>query len=517
MMRDYLSINRVQLAYIIPASLYTLWQASVGWLNHYWTFNILGREPAALIYIAFFLAHAAGIAVFAWWLDHSPDVKKIMKAVLVSAILTAMLTAAMAFSTRSWLAHICLLSGLVSGSFMAYLSYFVLTEIPANKRGITIGLAAALGVALHFVVFVLLFSQQDGSILYGKTFFAALVILLLGLSAVYLPACRDYLWPTRPANDTPMLKPDFLKPGLVIPLLIILTGFFLSFGMQDYAATAFWLGGEDYLVYTRLFLIAGLIGGGVLCDQIGKHMMLNASFSLLAMGFIAMAFQYKGAYSFIGYSCVQMAGAVFSVGTRVLFLDAAPFYKKPALICSLGLVFSLVLKQVGIISAEILYKTFGNMSIFIVSLLGILAVLPLVSVLFENFRDTVIANLRLHTPSLELSSSLDSSDKHLLPEDSQSPSETEPTLIENHSEEASDPVSWAAMSQAFAAKYNFNPRETQVLELTLHGLSIAEMAQSLIIAEPTVKQYIRQMLRKTETKNRRELLSMLIKEQSANQ
>ncbi|MEN6348620.1 MAG: helix-turn-helix transcriptional regulator [Syntrophomonas sp.] len=515
-MRDYLSINRVQLAYIIPASLYTLWQASVGWLNHYWTFIYLGREPAALLYIAFFLAHAAGIAAFAWWLDHSPAIKHIMKAVLVSSILTALFTAAMASGARSLLAPICLLSGLVSGLFMAYLSYFVFVEIPAHKRGITIGLGAALGVALHFVIFVLFFPQQDGSILYGKTFFSAFVILLLGISAVYLPACRNYLWPTPSANSTPILKPDFLKPGLVIPLLIILTGFFLSFGMQDYAASAFWMDGEEYLVYTRLFLIAGWIGGGVLCDKSRKHMMLNASFSLLAMGFISMAFQYKGAYSFIGFSCVQMAVAVFSVGTWLLFLDAAPFYRKPALICSLGVVFPLVLKQVGIISAEILYKTFGNMSIFIVSLLGILAVLPLVSILFEKFRDTVIANLRLNAPSLELSSSLDSSDKLLLFEDSQSLSETVPTLIENQPKEAS-PVSWAAMSQAFAEKYNFNPRETQVLELTLHGLSIAEMAQSLIIAEPTVKQYIRQMLRKTETKNRRELLSMLIKEQSANQ
>lgn len=516
-MRDYLSINRVQWAYIIPASLYALWQASVGWLNHYWTFINLGRELAALLYIAFFLAHAIGIAIFAWWLDHSPDMKKVMKAVLVSSILTSFLTAAMACGAQSLLAPICLLSGLVSGLFMAYLSYFVFNEIPANKRGITIGLAAALGVALHFIVFVLLFPQQDGSILYGKTFFAAFVILLLGISALYLPACRDYLWPTSPANDTPILKPDVLKPGLVIPLLIILTGFFLSFGMQDYAASAFWLGGEDYLGYTRLFLIAGLIGGGVLCDQRGKHMMLNASFSLLAMGFIAMAFQYKGAYSFIGYSCVQMAGAVFSVGTRLLFLDIAPFYKKPALICSLGLVFPLVLKQVGIISAEILYKTFGNVSIFLVSLLAILAVLPLVSILFEKIRDIVVANLRMHKPSLELSSSLDSSDEHPILDDSQEPTNTEAVLIEKHSEEASEPASWAAMSQAFAEKYNFNPRETQVLEMTLHGLSIAAMAQSLIIAEPTVKQYIRQMLRKTETKNRRELLSMLIKEQSANQ
>ncbi|MEN6390098.1 MAG: LuxR family transcriptional regulator [Syntrophomonas sp.] len=516
-MRDYLSINRVQLAYIIPACLYTLWQASIGWLNHYWTFVTLGRESAALLYIAFFLAHAIGIAAFAWWLDHSPDITRVKKAVLISSLLTAFLTTAMAYGAREMLALICLLSGLVSGLFMAYLSYFVFNKIPANQRGITIGLSAALGVALHFVVFVLLVPQQDGSILYGKTYFTALVVLLLGASALYLPVCRDYLWPDYEKDANPNIKPEVLRPGLVILLLLILTGFFLSFGMQDYAASVFWLGGEDYLVYTRLFLIAGLIGGGILCDQSGKHMVLNASFSLLAMGFISMAFQYKGAYSFIGYSCVQMAGAVFSVGSRLLFMDAAQFYKKPALICSLGLVFPLVLKQVGIISAEILYKTFGNVSIFIVSLLAILAALPLVSILFEKFRDTIFTSLRMHTPALELSSSSDySPDEHSIPADCPEPTKTEAVLVEIQPDAASDQVSWADTAKTFAEKYHFNPRESQVLELTLHGLSIADMAQSLMIAESTVKQYIRQMLRKTETKNRRELLSMLIKEQSAN-
>lgn len=514
----HFSVNRVQLAYIIPACLYGLWQAGVGWLNHYWTFITLGRAPAALLYIAFFLAHAFGIALFAWWLDRSPEIKQVKKFVLISSVLTSLLTAAMAYGDRDMLAPLCLLSGLVSGSFMAYLSYFVFKEIPVNQRGITIGLAGALGVTLHFIVFVLLLPQHDGGHLYGKTFFTALVALVLGISALYLPVCRDHLWPDYTGNDNTVIKPEFLKPRLVVPLLLIMTGFFLSYGMQDYAATAFWLGGQDYLVYTRLFLIAGLIGGGILCDKSGKHMVLNASFSLLAMGFISMAFQYQGVWSFIGFSCVQMAGAVFSVGNRLLFLDAAPFYRKTALICSLGLVFPLVLKQVGIITAEIFFKSFGNMSIFIVSLLAILLALPLVSILFEKFRETHFASLRMHAPSLELSSSsLDNyPDEPFTPVDSQKPVNTEAGLNENQAENAPDPVSPANLAKAFAEKYHFNPREAQVLELTLHGLSIADMAQSLMIAEPTVKQYIRQMLRKTETKNRRELLSMLIKEQSAN-
>jgi len=511
-MREYLRINRVQAAYIIPAALYALWQACVGWLNHYWTIIYLGHEPVTFIYITFFLAHALGIAVFAWWLDRWPDRQKIMRIMLASSILTAVLTAAMAFKAAGWLLWLVLLSGAVSGLFMAYLTYFVWAEIPAHKRGITIGAASALGAALHFLVFVLLFPQQEGGILYGKTLFAALVMLLLGASMLYWPAGRDSLW--RPVlENTPLrMASGVLKPGLLVPLLFIMTGFFLSYGMQDYAATGFWMGGEDSLVYTRLFLIAGLLGGGILCDLRGNHMVLNTSFSLLAMGFVAMAFQYRGAYSFIGFSCVQAAGAVFSVSSRLVFLDIARFYKKPVLVCSLGLVFPLILKLFGIISAEILYKTWGNMSIFIVSLLAILAALPLVSLLFEKLRDSFMASLRVQSPDVDLASSLemiaDSGNADAEPDG-------EPAAAEDKSAvEVQNPANWADMAHSFARKYDFNPRETQVLELTLHGLSVADMAQSLCIAESTVKQYVRQMLRKTGTKNRRQLLSMLIREQS---
>jgi DNA-binding CsgD family transcriptional regulator len=291
-----------------------------------------------------------------------------------------------------------------------------------------------------------------------------------------------------------------------------MTGFFLSYGMQDYSATAFWMNGEDSLVYTRLFLIAGLLGGGILCNLLGNHMVLNTSFSLLAMGFVAMAFQYRGASSLIGFSCVQAAGAVFSVSSRLVFLDIARFYKKPVLVCSLGLVFPLILKLFGIISADILYKTWGNMSIFIVSLVAILAALPLVSLLFEKLRDSFMASLRVQSPDIDLASSLEliSDSCH-----ADAGEVREPAAPEDESAvEPQNPANWADMARDFARKYAFNPRETQVLELTLHGLSVAEMAQSLCIAEPTVKHYVSQALRKTGTKNRRQLLSMLIREQS---
>ncbi|HWP96278.1 MAG TPA: LuxR family transcriptional regulator [Syntrophomonadaceae bacterium] len=517
-MKDYFRLSRSQSAFMIPTALYILWQSCVGWLSHYWTFIHLGRDLAALLYIVFFLAHAGGMAGFAIWLDRRPEVERIKKTMLLSTVLTAVFTAAMAYVQGGGLFLICLSSGLVSGLFMAYLSHFVFQAIPVERRGLTIGIAAALGLTVHFIAFTLLFPQQEGAILYGKTFFASITALLIGSSALFLPVCRDYLWQTDTLAAPPERGSDSLKPGLIAPLVLILVGFFLSFGMQDYAATAFWLGGVDYLVYTRVFLILGFIGGGVLCDLRGKHMVLNSSFSLLAMGFVSMAFQYRGGFAFVGFSCVQMAGAVFSSASQLIFMDIARFYKKQVLVCSLGLVFPLVLKQFGIISADILYKTLGNMSIFLVSLIAIIAVLPLVSVLFEKIRTIGIVSIRQQSPVINLASTLDSTSVEMenglsLP-DHQSMIEPDSTPLDNQTIHEQTASGLADIAENFAQKYGFTHRETQVLELTLHGLSVAEMAHTLNVSEPTIKQYVRQMLRKTETKNRRQLLSMMIKEQN---
>ncbi|NPV92743.1 MAG: helix-turn-helix transcriptional regulator [Firmicutes bacterium] len=516
-MHDYFRLSRTQTAYIVPAALYTLWQACVGWLNHYWTFIRLGRDQAALMYVLFFITHASAIAVFAWWLDRNPSPDRVKKAVLLSSVLTALLTAGMAYGEGGGLVLICLLAGLASGLLAAYLTVYLLREIPAGRRGITVGLASALGIAFHFITFTLLFPQQEGGILIGKTFFAAATALLLGVGTLRLLAGREGL---RRDEGIETTLENTRQPSLILPLCLILLGFFISFGMQDYSATVFWLDGEDGLVYTRLFLIVGFIGGGLLCDLKGKHMVLNASFSLLALGFVSMAFGYKGIFAFIGFSGVQLANAVFSTTARLVFLDAARLYRRQILVASLGLVFPLLLKQVGIITAEKVYKAFGNMSVFIVSLVAIILALPLVSLLFERLRDSFILQIRQQSPAIELACVLESdldypSIENGPPAPAPLPApESKPAAAEMAPppSESGSGSTWAEIAESFAQKHGFNRRETQVLELTLHGLTVSEMAENLSLSEPTIKQYVRQMLRKTETRNRRELLSLMFKE-----
>ena len=63
--------------------------------------------------------------------------------------------------------------------------------------------------------------------------------------------------------------------------------------------------------------------------------------------------------------------------------------------------------------------------------------------------------------------------------------------------------------KAFAEKYCFSPREVEVLEQILEGLSNGEISEKLFISGNTVKFHIKNILKKTECSNRTELISLV--------
>lgn len=61
-----------------------------------------------------------------------------------------------------------------------------------------------------------------------------------------------------------------------------------------------------------------------------------------------------------------------------------------------------------------------------------------------------------------------------------------------------------------AATYSLTKRERDVLTLVLRGFSSSEIAQELIISETTVGDYFKQLLRKTQAKNRTEMIARVL-------
>lgn len=60
------------------------------------------------------------------------------------------------------------------------------------------------------------------------------------------------------------------------------------------------------------------------------------------------------------------------------------------------------------------------------------------------------------------------------------------------------------------AAYSLTRRERDVLTLVLRGFSSSEIAEELVISEATVGDYFKQLLRKTRSKNRTEMIARVL-------
>ncbi|MEB3181873.1 MAG: response regulator transcription factor [Nostocaceae cyanobacterium] len=69
----------------------------------------------------------------------------------------------------------------------------------------------------------------------------------------------------------------------------------------------------------------------------------------------------------------------------------------------------------------------------------------------------------------------------------------------------------AEVENSSKIRLSLTPREQQVLELVIQGLSNAEIGHILHLSPRTVEKYVSSLLRKTETSNRAELVGFAIK------
>ncbi len=63
--------------------------------------------------------------------------------------------------------------------------------------------------------------------------------------------------------------------------------------------------------------------------------------------------------------------------------------------------------------------------------------------------------------------------------------------------------------EAFCARHGISPREQEVIGLLLEGLGTTDMAHDLAISEHTVRDHLKRLYRKTGTRSRSELMSIL--------
>ena len=62
---------------------------------------------------------------------------------------------------------------------------------------------------------------------------------------------------------------------------------------------------------------------------------------------------------------------------------------------------------------------------------------------------------------------------------------------------------------AIAERYGLTRRETEVLELVFKGLTVQQMADELVVSKSTVKFHVTNILRKTSSENRQQMIERL--------
>jgi DNA-binding CsgD family transcriptional regulator len=208
------------------------------------------------------------------------------------------------------------------------------------------------------------------------------------------------------------------------------------------------------------------------------------------------------------FSCTQLSAGLFSVFSWHTFIGAAKHFKTPGAVSSLSLALLYALRQTGYLSVGLLAAIVNSQTaaviLFTGSVLLIATAIPLISKLFRK-DGSLFAAAACREQALPVQ-------KH---------EETVPGV--GNLTAGNDPEGTCDTSQikdmnllkdfrVLRETYGITERGMQVLELTLEGFSIAQIAYKLSITERTVKYHTAQNFQKTNTSTYKQLFFLVIRE-----
>ena len=219
----------------------------------------------------------------------------------------------------------------------------------------------------------------------------------------------------------------------------------------------------------RWFYVAGMLLTGWLADYRQRRYLAITTLLGMMGCIISILFLSSVQSYWISASATYFFSAFMVMFLTVVFLDLAPRTGQPALWASMGRILLFIFTGLGSVAGDWIWRVLSLHAIITVYTIILMLLLALV----------------FHIRFLE--------------EDVQT---------------AATPEKPAERSiTVYSTLYALTPRETQVMELILKGLPIKEMAATLGITERTIKDHVAHILSKTETKNQKELLILLHKEE----
>ena len=457
-MRRRLQDPRVHVAAIV---LTCFLLGSTGWLL--WLYVLTDMAPAQtvdmLTMVVGYLMQAAGIGVFMYLVRDWDERRTRMAAVIsIAAYVVCLVPAVLSQSLGPVLAF-GYLANLMCGGFMAYYLMCLSRSVDAAHRGIVFGGAYAASTLASWAL-----SAIGGGVLtHGWPGLVACLVLAAGAAALawrrapavlaadeVVPQSADAAGvPTRPKSDEDVRRTVVLC-GVAVVLMSVVKGAGFSFPTDDLMAGV-------PLELSRLLYGVGLLAAGLVNDKDRRYGALLCEGALVTP-FLMLSLSGAAAPVALLWGMGYLLFGFFTVYRVLLFSDFADAWKLPMLAG-----FGMLLGRVGDALGTALVMALGETSLWLIVVTSVLFACT-VAIFF-------LLSKRLYAPAA----------KRVLSE-----------------QERFD---------RFAARHDLSVREREVLQLVLAGRSNREVAVELSVSESTVKYHVRNVLRKTGSHSRKELLA----------
>ena len=434
---------------------------STGWLL--WLYNLADMAPAqtvdVLTMVVGYLMQAVGVGVFTHlvrdWDGRRVRVTAtvaiaVYVACLVPAVLSQSLGPALAFGY---------LANLMCGGFMAYYLMCLSRSVDAARRGVVFGGAYAVSTLVSWALSAI----AGGVLTRGWPGLAACLVLALGAAALVWRRSSDAAAadddvrrdagvpgiPPVPKSDEDVRRTVALC-GVAVVLMSVVKGAGFSFPTDDLMAGV-------PLELSRLLYGVGLLAAGLVNDKDRRYGALLCEGALVTP-FLMLSLSGAAVPVVALWGMGYLLFGFFTVYRVLLFADLADSWKLPTL-AALG----MLLGRVGDALGTALVAVLGETSLWLIVVTAVLFACT-VAIFF-------LLGKRLYAP------------------------EVEPALSEQE------------RFDRFAARHDLSVREREVLQLVLAGRSNREVAAELCVSESTVKYHVRNVLRKTGSHSRKELLA----------
>ena len=362
----------------------------------------------------------------------------------VSSIIVSFTDSGQVLVIFALIAH--LTAGYFGGAVYGYVS---LTLKNSGRVGllIAIGYAGANVIQIIGIGLLANFSVEVTDWVERTSLFAAMLMALMLLpNKIPEPVINE----ARPVSDQNTKK-------LIWVALIAMALIALMHGLTDGIITVLHASESDFIAYgyPRLFVIPGLIFAGLVADVKNKSVFAFGVVAAMLITLGAILLFYNPDTSNIATCFVYFFGSFMSMYSVSVFMELAPLSKKPVLVASAGRSVRYFFAGLTIIITSQFYETVP------------LAVLVIAYIVLEIMLFAVF----FFMGQLQVS---------------------------KRRKSEAEPIDYS--------QYHLTEREAEVLVMLVQGKSTSDIATELYVSEHTIRTHISNLLAKTDSKNRVELI-----------